>query len=1524
MGNGAAAFNLGSKFSQRNSFRRALLVLCSLCIVAILSLNSFSSGLAQDESTTTTTAEPSATEGAIQAETVSPTPTLSLTTDFTATPDSADVIDSATQTLEALATETETETPSESPTFPNSETPTSTLTETPIITATADCTTLGAEYVDICAAVNEQGSVRVIIELNVSTQSLGGLSTSQQAAQQSRILSSQRQVLNQLSTTGVGKVREYSFIPFMAMEIDEAALGTLASVPEVANIYPDFTLAPTLDFSVPHIGAPTAWSFGFTGAGQTIAILDTGVQSSHPFLSGKIVSQACYSSDTNKSVSFCPGTWGTTAVGSGLNCGPSVEGCDHGTHVAGIAAGSGPSFDGVAPDADIISIQVFSRFEGEADCGGIHQFCALAWFSDVLAGLQRVYFLRNTHSIAVANLSLGAGIYSSFCNNVYPAMNVAINNLRSVGIATVISAGNGSNSNGLSFPACISNAISVGATDDGDEVAGFSNSDTMLSLLAPGSGILSSVPSGGYESMSGTSMAAPHVAGAWALLKDVNPNLTVAQALSILQGTGRVITDARNNVIRSLIQVDGAAILASPKPLAPGQLSPVANAIINSTSPTFTWGASLNSERYTLSIWTDPSDPHTGEQTFNGGPGELSYTASPLSEGVHYWRVAGINEYGNLGTYTPFTKLTIDLTPPLTPSLSQPSDSSLLTTTAPKLQWLAPATAAQYQLQIATDSGFSSIVLNQNVTTLFHQLTSAQALDFVPHFWRVRAIDAAGNPSSWSVVRSFDVNLLSSPVAGGFTTDTTPLFTWISGLGATEYRVRLDNDSDFSSPITDETTNVLMLQSDDLDAGIYYWQLSAHNVWGWSSWSPSRSFTLSSPPVAPVLNSPANLTFINDSTPSFGWSASPEGDTYEIWIDTTNTFISPRVLEFTGGSGGLDYTVTTPLANGIYHWRVRAKNSLGFLGAWSASRQLTVDTVAPTTPSIVKPANNFVSNGPTVHQWSKPIGAVLFDIEYDNSIAFDTVDYSAQTAANSFAPPAVQQLSGPYFWHVRARDAAGNVSAWTAPRQLTINVPSLSKVVLSLPTNNSLSSNASHNFTWQALPYALTYDIHISTVASFSNLVNSQAGLTALTHIMSGMPDGKYYWRVRGMNSGGPGTWSTTFTFTQDTQGPLAPTNAKPTNAAIVTGTPFFQWVRPTGATRFEVQLDELLEGDFDTPVYENATIAAVSFKTPLNLLGNYVWRVRARDAAGNWGPYAGPFSLTVLAPLPAKPTLAVPVNNAFINSTFPTLAWGSVAYAETYLMQISQVSNFSTVLEQGDDLPTPGYAVLTSLAEGKYYWRVRAENVSGANGPFSETFIFTVDLQPPGAPIPSQPGGNATTAGTPTFTWNKPTGAVQFRLLIDEDGGDFTASPDFDSGWISATSLKPAFALFSGIGDFDWQVCSRDVAGNSGLCSPVRNLHINPPVTAAPSLSLLSANAITTDNTPNFAWLSVPYGATYEIQIDNNSNFNSPERTNTSSVLNFSPSLLMNGKFYWRVRALNVNGVPGGWSAARSFTIIP
>jgi hypothetical protein len=317
--------------------------------------------------------------------------------------------------------------------------------------------------------------------------------------------------------------------------------------------------------SLPTVGAPVSWTNGYTGTGRTVAVIDTGVQSTHPFLSGQVVAEACLSGNFDQpELGVCPGPDPTFAVGVGTGQPCTFNGCEHGTHVAGTVAGkNGPltAPSGVAPGTKIFAIQTASRNLSSTQCNsqGLTAPCPAFYDVDLVDALWQSFNNANALGLAAVNLSLGGGQFTSACDGTLPNYAEMINALRNVGVATVAATGNNGFTSSISAPACIASAVRVGNVDDSTlQVWGSSNSSSQLDLLAPGRSIQSSVPGGGFASFTGTSMATPHVAGAFAVMGQAYPGATVTQVLDQLKGTGRPITDARNGITRSLVQLDEA------------------------------------------------------------------------------------------------------------------------------------------------------------------------------------------------------------------------------------------------------------------------------------------------------------------------------------------------------------------------------------------------------------------------------------------------------------------------------------------------------------------------------------------------------------------------------------------------------------------------------------------------------------------------------------------------------------------------------------------------------------------------------------------------------------------------------------------------------------------------------------------------------------------------------------------------------------------------------------------------------
>ncbi len=353
--------------------------------------------------------------------------------------------------------------------------------------------------------------------------------------------------------------------PFVVVEGTAEELEKLAADSRITSIHRDRAYPPTAAENLKQIGADQAHAQGFTGTGQAVAVLDTGIDRDHPNFGSRIVDEACFSAVDAGVQSLCPnGQTQQTGAGAAdaMTAKCIADGtnlCDHGTHVAGIAAGEG----GVAPGADIIAIQVFSRVDDESICG--EPSCLLAYESSLRLAMD--YVAASTRPIAAVNLSLGGAPTDAACDadEEGAVFKQKIDALLAKGIATVVAAGN-EYFEGVSFPACISSTVAVGANNDTDQIADFSNRSALLDLFAPGVDIQSSVPDNQTAVYSGTSMAAPHVAGALALLKAQSPDADMTSLVDKLKSAGRPYSYTANGGQVTTPRLDVLAALTGGTP----------------------------------------------------------------------------------------------------------------------------------------------------------------------------------------------------------------------------------------------------------------------------------------------------------------------------------------------------------------------------------------------------------------------------------------------------------------------------------------------------------------------------------------------------------------------------------------------------------------------------------------------------------------------------------------------------------------------------------------------------------------------------------------------------------------------------------------------------------------------------------------------------------------------------------------------------------------------------------------------
>jgi hypothetical protein len=321
----------------------------------------------------------------------------------------------------------------------------------------------------------------------------------------------------------------------------------------VDKIWLDGTAHATLDVSVPLIGAPTAWQHGYDGTGTKVAVLDTGADANHPDLAGRIGAQADF---TGK--------------------GTAVDGHGHGTHVAATVAGSGAASGGarkgVAPGASLMIGKVLDDGGSGLD----------SW---IIAGME----WATGNGADVVNMSLGG-----YASDGKDPLSLAVDDLTAqTGTLFVIAAGNdGPSGYSVTNPGTADAALTVGNVTKTEELAptsgrGPRNGDHAIKpdITAPGTGIVAARAAGTslgtpvdqyYTSLTGTSMATPHVAGAAAIVRQQHPDWTPAQVKAALVSTAKPRDDltvyqqggGRVDLARATTQ----GVYAGPTPLNFGYL----------------------------------------------------------------------------------------------------------------------------------------------------------------------------------------------------------------------------------------------------------------------------------------------------------------------------------------------------------------------------------------------------------------------------------------------------------------------------------------------------------------------------------------------------------------------------------------------------------------------------------------------------------------------------------------------------------------------------------------------------------------------------------------------------------------------------------------------------------------------------------------------------------------------------------------------------------------------------------------
>ncbi|WP_374591186.1 S8 family serine peptidase [Aquabacterium sp.] len=417
--------------------------------------------------------------------------------------------------------------------------------------ASTAATLVDAELATALRATAEAGSapsVRVIVQYRDSDAPRAESAQAARARRSSHKQTVERRLSQLVGAQAWRRTHDFSELPMNAFELrDAAALDALLAHADVEAVFADRPVHLYTDASLTLVRQPpVANTMHRTGSGQTIAVIDTGVDYTQAGLG------SCTAPGTGSGCKVVASYYTATGTSSP----PSGSGLDdigHGTEVSQVALA-------VAPDARIAAIGVFN--------GGT------ATSSDIIAGINWAISNRSTYNIVAINMSLGDSVqHTSACTTSNNAFASPIKTARSKGIVVVAASGNDGYSGGIGAPACVTEAIAVGAvysanwgaiswapcTDSStaaDQVTCFSDSSALLDIWAPGA-----FYNLNGSNIAGTSFASPMVAGAVAVLKAQFSSDTVSTTESRLLTSSTTVTDSRNGVSRprlDLVSEQGA------------------------------------------------------------------------------------------------------------------------------------------------------------------------------------------------------------------------------------------------------------------------------------------------------------------------------------------------------------------------------------------------------------------------------------------------------------------------------------------------------------------------------------------------------------------------------------------------------------------------------------------------------------------------------------------------------------------------------------------------------------------------------------------------------------------------------------------------------------------------------------------------------------------------------------------------------------------------------------------------------
>jgi hypothetical protein len=735
------------------------------------------------------------------------------------------------------------------------------------------------------------------------------------------------------------------------------------------------------------------------------------------------------------------------------------------------------------------------------------------------------------------------------------------------------------------------------------------------------------------------------------------------------------------------------------------------------------------------------------------------------------------------------------------------------------------------------------------------------------------------------------------------------------------YQIQIDNSSSFTAPDQDYTGGAgeVTYNATTLTDGIWYWRVRAFNINDESGgWSGSRPFTVdTTPPDAPVLSNPVDDDIVR-TPPTFTWGVAASAQDYQVQFDDDSNFSSPVYT-----STWITTTSHKPSlkAVGTFYWRVRSRDAVENVGAWSASRIINIYPPLTLGPALRSPAASATTRSTQLtFIWDNVTNGNTYQIQIDNNNSFASPeqDYTGGEGELSYT---VETLTGGiWYWHVRAINVFDEPGAWSSPRSFTVDATPPLSPVLSSPFDNAIV-RVTPEFKWSSAISASNYQFQYDITPDFLSPVYTSDWLTTTSHTPPAMTLDSYYWRVRARDAvGNVGTWSTIFIINIYPPIPVAPVLLSPAASALTADpTPNFTWSGVTNGNTYQIQIDHL--NTFNNPEQTfTGEVGELTYDASVLADGIWYWRVQALniyDEPGVWSTYRA-FTLDTTPPV--SPTPTIPADDTIVRTT-PTFSWLASATAVNYQFEYDDNLDFSSPVYTSAWLSATSHKP-PSMNIGAFYWHVRARDTLGNVGTWSTPLIINVYPIIPAAPALLSPANSVVTNdNTPLFTWGSATAGNTYRIQIDNQ--NTFASPEQTSTGADGALTFTASALNDGV--WYWRVQALNVYDEPGAWSTARSFTIDTIAPAASALSSPADNTISRSN-PTFSWLAAATAVNYQFQYDDTADFSSPVYTSAwITTLTHKPAGMTPGTFYWRVRSRDVAGNESlTWSVSRTIRFYP